>query len=189
MHKICTVEFAETVDGDTRGSCGELEQTRLVLRVERADKLPEPLDHIVAILVVAVDCVLAPVVHVNIGNTADEQLKLALIKDRQQLLGDDLVQTGLERLQLQGDALLDTEIAHQSGILLLVLLGHSNIAAVGNQVMRRHFAKLFLVGREGQIEDVGNVILPIVIVFLVHKESKESLNEKKKAYNIHLMLR
>jgi hypothetical protein len=59
----------------------KLQQATLLLCIPRADALPEMLDHLVILGVTPVVCVFLPVVDVDVGDAADEELKLALVED------------------------------------------------------------------------------------------------------------
>jgi hypothetical protein len=78
---ITTLQILEAVDGDTRGTCGELQQTRLLLGIPAANALPEVLNDLVVLRVPAVICVLLPVLDVNVSDTTNQQFKLALVED------------------------------------------------------------------------------------------------------------
>jgi hypothetical protein len=78
---VATLQILESVDGDTRCARSELQQTRLLLGVPAADALPEVLNDLVVLRVSAVVGVLLPVFDVNISDTTDEQLELALVED------------------------------------------------------------------------------------------------------------
>ena len=112
---VAALQVLEAVDGDTRGTCGELQQTRLLLGVPAADALPEVLDNLVVLRVPAVVGVLLPVLDVDVGDTADQQLELALVEDVDQIRGNEFVETAQERVELLFDALLDAPFCNQSG--------------------------------------------------------------------------
>lgn len=90
---VAALQILEAVDGDTRCTCGELQQTRLLLGVPAADALPEVLDDLVVLRVPAVVGVLLPVLDVDVGDTADQQLELALVEDVDQIRGNEFVET------------------------------------------------------------------------------------------------
>ena len=56
------MEIFESVDGDTRGPCGELEQTGFPFGRPAADAFPEPLDDFVVHFVPSVVGEFAPIV-------------------------------------------------------------------------------------------------------------------------------
>jgi hypothetical protein len=117
---IATLQVLEAVDGDTRGTRGKLQQAGFLLRVPTPDALPEVLDHFVVLRVAAVVGVLLPVLDVNLGDTADEELELALVKHVHEIGGDELVETGDESLELLLDALLDPPLGNESAIVSTV---------------------------------------------------------------------
>lgn len=104
---IRALQVLEAVDGDAAGAGCKLEQTALLLRVPAADALPKVLDDLVRLGVASVVRVLLPVLDVNVGDAADEELQLALVKHRNQVRRDQLVEARDEGLELLLDPLLD----------------------------------------------------------------------------------
>ena len=104
---IRALQVLEAVDGDAAGAGCKLEQTALLLRVQAADALPKVLDDLVRLGVASVVRVLLPVLDVNVGDAADEELQLALVKHRNQVRRDQLVEARDEGLELLLDPLLD----------------------------------------------------------------------------------
>lgn len=113
------MQILESVDGDTRGTSGELEKTRLLFGVPGANDLPEILDDLVLLLVTAVVGVLLPVVNVDVGDTTDEELKLALIEDVDKIRWDQLVEAGHESVELFLNTLHNLPFSNQPGNLKL----------------------------------------------------------------------
>lgn len=64
---------------------------------------------------------LLPVVNVDVGDTADEELELALVENVDEVGGDQLVEALDERVELLLDALLDAPLGDQPGKLLVIL--------------------------------------------------------------------
>lgn len=112
---ITALQILETVDGDTGRPRRKLQQPRLLFRVPRADHLPEVLDHLVALLVPAVVGMLLPVLDVDVGDTTDEELELALVKDIYEFGGDKLVEAGDEGVELLLYSGLDLPLGDESG--------------------------------------------------------------------------
>jgi hypothetical protein len=56
-----------------------------------------------------------PVVDVDVGDTADEELELALIEDVDEVGGDELVEAAYKGLELLFDALLDAPFGDEPG--------------------------------------------------------------------------
>lgn len=110
---IGTLQILETVDGNTGSSGGELKQTGLLLSVPGADDLPEILDNLILLLVATVVGVLLPVIDVDIGNTTDEQLQLALVEDIDKIGRNELVETGHESVELLLDSLDNLPLGNQ----------------------------------------------------------------------------
>lgn len=75
----------------------------------------------VAFGVSAVVGVLLPVVNVDVGDTADEELELALVENVDEVGGDQLVEALDERVELLLDALLDAPLGDQPGKMLVIL--------------------------------------------------------------------
>lgn len=112
---VGALQILETVDGNTRSSGGELKQTGLLLSVPGADDLPEVLDDLVLLLVATVIGVLLPVIDVDIGNTTDEQLQLALVEDIDKIGWNELVETGHKGVELLLDSLDNLPLGNQPG--------------------------------------------------------------------------
>jgi hypothetical protein len=110
---ITTLQIFKSIDWDAGRSCRELQESALLLRVPRADHLPEVLDHLVALLVAAIVGMLLPVFHVDVGDTADEELEFALVKDVDELGGDELVEAGDEGVELLFDSGLDLPLGDE----------------------------------------------------------------------------
>lgn len=70
----CTLQVCPTLKGNLAGPGDELDELCAFLRVEGADRPPEPLDLGRGDGVGAVVRVGAPVVEVNVGETGDEKL-------------------------------------------------------------------------------------------------------------------
>ncbi len=156
---VAALEILEPVDGDARGTRGELEQARFLLTVPGPHRLPEELDHLVGFGVAAVVGMLLPVVDIDLGDTADQELELSLVEDVDEILGDELVEALLERLELLGDALLDAPLDHEVDVLLLVLVGHVDVAAAGDEILDRDDAETLIIGGEGLLEDASRDVV------------------------------
>ena len=79
-----------------------------------ADGFPEPANDLVGFLVAAVVGVFFPVVDINVGDTADEELEFAFVEDVDEIGGDKLVETGDEGVELGSDTLLDAPFREES---------------------------------------------------------------------------
>ena len=111
---VRTLQILEAVDGDTRGTGGELQQTRLLLRVPAANAFPEVLNNLIILGVSTVVGVLLPVLDVDICDTTDKKLELALIKNIDQILWNKLVEPAKEGVELLLDAFLNAPFCDQS---------------------------------------------------------------------------
>ena len=94
-----------------------MQETRLLLRIPAANALPEILDYFVVLRVAAVVGVFLPVIHINICDTTDKQFKFAFVENVNKIRGDELVETGDERLELLFDTLLNTPFGNKSDIV------------------------------------------------------------------------
>ena len=119
---ITSLQILETVDGNSGRARCKLQQSRLLFRIPATNALPELLDDLIILGVATVISVLLPVLHIDISDTADEQLKLALIKDIDEVCGDQLVEAGDEGVELFRYALLDAPFCDQTVGWLVTLL-------------------------------------------------------------------
>ena len=104
-----------------------MEQTRLLLGIPGADDLPEVLDDLVLLLVTTVVGVLLPVVDVDISDTTDEKLKLALIEHIDKIGWDQLVESGHESVELFLHSLHNLPFSNQPvDVSQMILWGFSN---------------------------------------------------------------
>jgi len=122
--------------------------------------------------------VLLPVIDINICDTANEQLKLALIEDVDQVGRDELVEALHESVELLVDTLLNAPFCDKPGnkvsdgntttsqgccdllnVFLLVLVRHFNIPAVLLQVHNDLLTKSLIIDREGRVDDVSDIVL------------------------------
>lgn len=113
---ITALQILKPINGDPTRPRGKLEQSTLLLRIPGADHLPEILDHLILFLVAAVVGMLLPVVDVDVGDAADQQLKLALVEHVDEIGGNELVEAGDEGVELFRDALLDLPFGYEPKI-------------------------------------------------------------------------
>jgi hypothetical protein len=111
---VGALEILESVDGNARGTGGELEKTRLLLSIPSADYLPEVLNDLVLLLVTAVVGMLLPVVDIDIGDTTDEQLKFALVKYVDKIRWNQFIESGHEGIELLLNSLHNLPFGNQS---------------------------------------------------------------------------
>ena len=93
VDSVHTLQLLESVERDLAGARHELYQLGQLFLVQRTDRSPEPLDLWRSCRVVMILRVALPVVHVDIGQTRDEQLQLLLVEDRDKFSWDDLVES------------------------------------------------------------------------------------------------
>lgn len=111
---ITPLQILKPIHGDPTRARGELQQPALLLGVPATDHLPEVLDDLVRLRVAAVVGVLLPVLDVDVGDTADQELELALVEDIDEIRGNKLVEAGDEGVELFFDALLDAPFDHKA---------------------------------------------------------------------------
>jgi hypothetical protein len=85
-------QFLESVQRHLGRARDELQKLGPLLLVERPHRTPEPLDLLRRSSVVVVFGVALPVIHVDIGKTRDEKLKLLLREDGDEVLGDNIME-------------------------------------------------------------------------------------------------
>lgn len=117
---VTSLQVLETIDRNTTSTRGELQQTRLLFRVPLGNALPEVFDDRVALSVATVVGVLLPVVDINVRNTSNEEFKLTLIKDINQLRWNQFVETSNECLELLLNSLLDTPFGNEAAAGLAI---------------------------------------------------------------------
>lgn len=140
--------------------------------------LPEVLYHRITFGVTAVVGVLLPVVDIDICDTANEQLKLTLIEDVDQVSWDELVEALHKGIELLVDTLLNAPFCDEPegnvsdgvttklqrccdllNVFLLVLVGHLNVPATLLEVHNDLLTESLIVDREGRVDDVSDVVL------------------------------
>ena len=99
-------------------------------------------------LVFVVLCVGLQVVNVDGGQAWDEQLQLLLREDGHQLLGDDVIESFKEGVELFADGPRHLHLAHQLDILPLVLLCDRYVIAVGHELPSLRHTKLLDLGTQ-----------------------------------------
>jgi len=134
--------------------------------------------HRITFSVATVVGVLLPVIDINICDTANEQLKLALVEDVDQVGRDELVEALYESVELLVDTLLNAPFCDKPrkkvsngntttlqgccdllNVFLLVLVRHFDIPAILLQVHNDLLAETLIINREGRVDDVSDVIL------------------------------
>jgi hypothetical protein len=122
--------------------------------------------------------VLLPVIDIDICDTADEQLKLTLVEDVDQVGGDELVEALHKGIELLINTLLNAPLGNEStndvsngketvtqgcrdllNVFLLVLVRHFDISATLLEVHNDLLAESLIVDRECRVDDVGDVVL------------------------------
>lgn len=150
---ITSLKILESVDRDSRSSSGELQKSRLLFAVPTADCLPEELDNLIRLSISSVVGVLLPILNINFGNTADQQLQLSLVKDVDKLGRDQLVETCDEGLELLINTLLDSPLDHEVDVFLLVLVGNLDITSAWLEVLHISHSESLIFGGEGLLQN------------------------------------
>lgn len=89
---IHALQFLEPVQRHLGRARDELQKLGPLFLVERAHRAPEPLNLLRGGSVVVVFSVALPVIHVNVRETRDEQLKLLFREDGDEVLGDNVME-------------------------------------------------------------------------------------------------
>ena len=111
---VTSLQILEPVHRDAARARCELQESALLLGVPAADYLPEVLDDLVRLRVAAVIGMLLPVLDINIGNTTNQELELALVEDIDEIGRNKLIKAGDEGVELLFDALLDAPFDHKA---------------------------------------------------------------------------
>jgi hypothetical protein len=119
---ITSLEVFETIDWNSGRARGKLQQARLLLRVPTPNALPKVLNHFVVLSVSAVVGMLLPILDINVCNASNQQLKLALIKNVDQICRYEFVEATDEVLELLFDTFLNTPFRDESRNNPLVFL-------------------------------------------------------------------
>lgn len=121
---------------------------------------------------------LLPVVDIDICDTANEQLKLALIEDVDQVGRNELVEALHKGIELLIDTLLNAPFCDKPGnevsngemtisqgccdllnVFLLVLIRHFDVPATILEVHNNLLTESLVVNREGRVDDVSDIVL------------------------------
>jgi hypothetical protein len=173
---ITSLQILEAINRDTRSTCCKLQETRFLLGVPAANALPEVLDDFVVFSVATVIRVFLPVVHVDVGDTADEELEFALVEHVDEIGRDELVEAGNESLELLFDALLDPPLSDEPAkvslslvyvvrsdlldVFALVLIRDLHLLATRLQLNADSFSKSLIIGSKCQFKGIRNVVVP-----------------------------
>lgn len=90
---VHALELLEPVQGHFAGTCDKLQQFGLFFLVKAADRTPKPLHLWRRLRVIVVVCIVLPVVSVNLRQTRNQQLKLLLVENGDELARDNLLET------------------------------------------------------------------------------------------------
>jgi hypothetical protein len=113
---ITALQILKPIHGNPTRPRRKLQESALLLGIPGADHLPKVLNDLVLFLVAAVVGMLLPVVDVDVGDAADEELEFAFVKDVDQVGGDQLVEAGDEGGELFRDAFLDLPFRDESSL-------------------------------------------------------------------------
>jgi hypothetical protein len=94
--------------------CTVVVSLHVLTNESRTAHLPEVDNDLVVLRVSAVVGVLLPVVDVDIGNTANEELEFALVENIDQIRGDQLVEAGDEGVELFFDTFLNAPFGDET---------------------------------------------------------------------------
>lgn len=124
---VTTLQVLESIDRYSASARRELQETRFLLGVPAPDGFPEVLDDEIRLCVAAVVGVLLPVVDVNVGNTTDEELELALVEDIDEVGWNELVEASDEGVELLFDSLLDSPLRYEPSEMLVTIQLDSSV--------------------------------------------------------------
>mmetsp|Transcript_1737 Transcript_1737/g.4075 ORF Transcript_1737/g.4075 Transcript_1737/m.4075 type:complete len:247 (-) Transcript_1737:1786-2526(-) len=145
QNTIGRLQSRKPLHRNPRSTSGKLQKLCTLLLGELAHNFPEPLNNLMAITLLlvsaAVHGVFAPVINVDIWQTTHEKLKLLVVKDRNQMCGDNLVKTLQEHRKLWGETVKQDKLDKQVQILLAVLICNLNISATGFKLNHLGLAK------------------------------------------------
>ena len=177
---VTALQILEPIDRDPTGASRELQQSALLLGIPTPDDLPEVLDHLVRFRVAPVICMLLPVLHVDIRDTANEQFEFAFVKNVDEIRGNKLVEAGDEGIELLFHSFLDPPFRHKAwavskrngirdfgevgsllDVFLLVLVGDFYICTARLEFHFLHFPKAFICHRESKFHNIINVIVSV----------------------------
>ena len=99
--------------------------------------------------------------HIDLRHTTDEQLQFALVKDVNEVLGDELAEARHEGIELFLDTTRDTVLDDAVDVVLLVLLRDGNVLTIGLKLNGDHLTEPFLGSGERLVDDIGDVVLPV----------------------------
>ena len=137
--------------------------------------LPEINNDLVVLSVTTVIGVLLPVIDINIGDTTNQQLEFSLVKDIDQVRGDQLVEAGKECVELLLNSLLNTPFGDEAkrlaqsrpfrevyslNVFLLVLVGDFNLLTSRFQFNADSFTKSLIISAKRKFKRIGNVVVP-----------------------------
>ena len=105
-------------------------------------------------------------VHVDFGHPSNQKLKFSFVKHVDEVLRNEFAKASHERLKLFVDAFGDTIFHDRVHVVLLVFLRHRNIRSSRLQLDGNHFAKAFFGGSKRLVNDVCDVIIPVMKIRL-----------------------
>lgn len=104
---IRALQVLKSIHRNPTRTRSKLQQSTLLLRIPTADTLPKVLDNFIILSVSTVIGVLLPIFNINIGDSANEKFEFALVKDIDEVGGDEFVKASDEGVELFGDSFLD----------------------------------------------------------------------------------
>jgi len=173
---VRTLKVLETVDWYPRGSGGELEKAGLLFWGPRTKDLPKPGDDLIFFIVATVVGELGPIVpgkdvsrrkkvrrrgytHVDVGHSADQEFQFPLVKDADEVLGNDLEETVDESVKLFLDATDDPIMNGEVDVFAFILFGHWYVGPAGLEINGDEFAEPIFGDGKGFLQDAGDVVL------------------------------
>jgi hypothetical protein len=156
---VHTLQLLEAVERDLASTRDKLEQLGAFFLIEGADCTPEPLDLRRGGRVVVIIGIILPLIDVDLRKTRDQKFQLLFVEDGDQVWRNDLVEAGQEIVDLLLDRLDESVLDNALDIVLLVLLGDGDVAAVLDQVDDLLLAKVVSFDGEGLSNNIRDIIL------------------------------
>jgi hypothetical protein len=145
-----------------RSPSSKLKETGSLLPGPRVKDLPEPRDDLVLLIVPTIVCELGPIVaegcvirtrespvvgyqHVNAGHPADQEFQFFLAECGNEGLGNNLIKTIDESVELSFDRADNLVTNNKIDVLAFVLFSHTYIGATGLEIYVDDFTKPFFV--------------------------------------------
>ena len=100
------------------------------------------------------------IVDINVGQARNKQFQFLLVENADQSLGDDVVKSFEERVELLPNCTRHFHLTDKPNVLHLVLLGYDDVASIGFEVASFGHSKFLNLGRKSQVvAELGDLVL------------------------------